>query len=546
MFVCLMFVPDAVLCVCWCWQDQITACTDDDACDNMPLVFQLSPDCFGCLVANGATGEEDTAPPIAPCLSSDSTSGESMCAEDEHVVSNTCVVCALGAANAPGDDPSGADTSCQPILCAEDEYVSSHACESCPPGMTRLAGDDATQEDTLCQPILCAEDEYVSSHACESCPPGMTRPAGDDATQEDTLCQPILCAEDEYVSSHACESCPLGMTRLAGDDATQEDTLCQPILCAEDEYVSSHACESCPPGMTRPAGDDATQEDTLCQPILCAEDEHVVSHICKPCPAGTINAAGDDATQEDTTCEPILKLVASTLVPAAITDVDAFKAEVAGSSGADGTVVEITHFEQEIETAASLPGSTADYETYEQQLVFRRGVATALGIGLESVSELAVAAGGDRRRLQSSVSVSYVILISDTSLAAEVADATQDTSAFVEALVTAVNDERSPENQIDLADVSVDEPSISTDIQYEVIIQTSDSDVVESVQAELSQTSVIAAALANLGVDVDASELVVQAIVACAHPIVEGYEVTQETSLLPGDAFAVTLNCVDG
>ena len=60
------------MCVCWCWQDQITACTDDDACDDMPLVFQLSPDCFGCLVANGATrGEEDTTPPIAPCLSSD-------------------------------------------------------------------------------------------------------------------------------------------------------------------------------------------------------------------------------------------------------------------------------------------------------------------------------------------------------------------------------------------------------------------------------------------------------------------------------------------
>ena len=44
----------------------------------MPLVFQLSPDCLGCLVASGPPGEEDSPPPIGPCLSSDLGPGSDM------------------------------------------------------------------------------------------------------------------------------------------------------------------------------------------------------------------------------------------------------------------------------------------------------------------------------------------------------------------------------------------------------------------------------------------------------------------------------------
>ena len=55
------------------------------------------------------------------------------CAKDEKVVGNACVACPAGEVNAAGDDPAGADTTCDPA-CAKDEKVVGNACVACEDG----------------------------------------------------------------------------------------------------------------------------------------------------------------------------------------------------------------------------------------------------------------------------------------------------------------------------------------------------------------------------------------------------------------------------
>ena len=69
------------------------------------------------------------------------------CAANFKVSSNNCVPCAVGAARAGGDDPSGADTNC---LCAVDHKVTDHRCVPCAAGRINRAQDDPTGPDTKC------------------------------------------------------------------------------------------------------------------------------------------------------------------------------------------------------------------------------------------------------------------------------------------------------------------------------------------------------------------------------------------------------------
>ena len=252
-----------------------------------------------------------------------------------------------------------------------------------------------------------------------------------------------------------------------------------------------------------------------------------------------------------------LKLVASTRVPMAVS-VDAFKSSVAAASGYSGAIVDVTHFEQRVEAAATFPGSSSDYDSAEAQAQFRQGVATALRVDLAAVSDITVSSGGagrrlldssgQLRRLQASVLISYVVTVADTSTAATVTTATQSTVAFAQTLVNAVNEERQAAGAplVDASQVSVEQPVITTDIQYEVVVRTSDTSVVSSIQTELRQASVIAAALsATLGITIDASALTVVATVACSRPAVQGYKFS-ETSVLPGPSFDVSALCAPG
>ena len=240
-----------------------------------------------------------------------------------------------------------------------------------------------------------------------------------------------------------------------------------------------------------------------------------------------------------------LKLVASMHVPVAVSDIEAFKDAVANASGTSGAVVEITDFRQRLEAAASFPGNASDYESPVVQEQFRMGVAAALEVDLAAVSDITVVTGAGRRLLESNVSISFVVTVADISSATAVATSTQSTTTFAQTLVHTVN-EAAGATLLHPDQVSVQEPMISTRIQYEVVVETSDTSVISSVQNELGQASVIAEALTvYLGVTVDASALTVDATVACRRPGVQGYEFS-ESSVLPGNRFNVTASCASG
>ncbi len=78
-----------------------------------------------------------------------------LCPTDWHVVDGACAPCPIGTTNAAGDDPTGADTSCDVAPCAVNQHVVSGACVPCPNGTMNVAGDDPAGADTACDPITC-------------------------------------------------------------------------------------------------------------------------------------------------------------------------------------------------------------------------------------------------------------------------------------------------------------------------------------------------------------------------------------------------------
>jgi len=228
------------------------------------------------------------------------------CSQGYHVENNVCVACLPGFSRSPGDDPTGADTTCHHVFCGTESFVSAHTCVACPPGTVNSpGGDDASGDDTSCDSVACGSDEHVVNHLCVLCDPGsVNSPGGDEASGPDTECTGILCGANEYVSNHECFPCPQGHINPPGTDATGPDTTCLPVLCGTGEYVQDHTCFPCPLGMTNvPGEDDASQGDTECTPIICGTNHHVINHACFACNPGTDNVpGGDDASGDDTEC----------------------------------------------------------------------------------------------------------------------------------------------------------------------------------------------------------------------------------------------------
>ena len=222
------------------------------------------------------------------------------------------------------------------------------------------------------------------------------------------------------------------------------------------------------------------------------EDECVAWTPCGP--DLPVSVAGSDTS--DQVCG--VRLVAVTIVPEAV-DLEQFSAHMAVASGAASMVtIVITSFEQTVTSATNVPGSVADYQSDAAQTQFRFGVALALEVDLSAISGLTVtdARRRQRRQLQdSTVTISYAVVLTDPTVAMAVATATKDTDAFTTALVQAVNDVGGGGLSLDVSSVTVELPTISTAIEYDIVIQTADVTAVSGVQERMQDTSVIALAL---------------------------------------------------
>jgi hypothetical protein len=253
------------------------------------------------------------------------------------------------------------------------------------------------------------------------------------------------------------------------------------------------------------------------------------------------------SSTRDQQCGVTHTVAASTAVPAAVQDIDAFKASII--SGMEGATVEITSFEQKAELEAQVPGTLADFASDAAKTQFRTGVAVALGVDLSAVSELTVTrgrrrrtaedasgatAGHGRRMLQAtgSVSIAYEVVVQDPLTAALIARATEDTTGFAQALAEAVND--SGVMTLDSSQMTVSAPAISTTIEYEVTVQTADAQVAAAIEAQLRDTTLLASALsAATGVTVSASDVVASASSVTTEPIETPAQVGGELSPVP-------------
>jgi hypothetical protein len=458
------------------------------------------------------------------------------------------------------DSAESADicTPCTPVASAAEgaaytcDTATTSRVSACAAGSYR----DSSAEADVCTPCVSVLDALEGSPVTcstgsdsriDSCAAGFFK----DGTGDADVCTP--CEEVANVAANATYTCS-----SAADSRVSS--------CGDGHFkVGSGTADVCTPWTTCGANAETQQEGTTTEDRVCVCSDGFFSSThaggafedCvawSACEEGLeVSIAG--TTSSDQVCG--LKLVASAVVPMAISDVDAFKAQIASESGSADAVVQITNFEQQVTSAATLPGSASEYESADAKTQFRTGVATALGVDLAAVSEITVTAGtgrrlldshssgGEARRLQDSVSISYVVTVTDITLAAQVAAATQDTGTFAGTLVAAVNDQRPADDQIDPTQVTVEAPAITTEIEYEVAVTTSDTSVIASVQAQLGQASVIAQALTNMGITVDASDLTVVATVACSRPTVQGYLYT-EASVLPGVGFDVSVTCAAG
>jgi len=286
----------------------------------------------------------------------------------------------------------------------------------------------------------------------------------------------------------------------------------------------------------------------------------------------------DGSTSRNQVCG--LKIAAALSVAAAV-EADAFKRAMkaaAEQDAGDGTTVEveITTFVQTVSSSASCPGTADMYESDAAQQQFRTGVKEAAGGGdLITVVNLCIdgqscsagvceacSAGrrllNSRRRLQT-VDITYDIVVDgDPEVAAEVAadvvTATANPATFATELATAINEAGDGNGLPVLAldEIVVSEATIETDIDYEIVVQTTDITVVNDVRAELDDPSQLAVALESaIAVEsggpgladlFDASSL--RAVVTCSRPDISGYSYT-ETNLDP-DEFDVTVTCASG
>jgi hypothetical protein len=113
---------------------------------------------------SSTTADPSTSTTSTTSDTDDPTEGVEPCLADQQVLANARVPCPPGTTNAAGDDPSGPDTSCDPIFCDANERVVANACVACPPNTTNEPGDDASGPDTSCVDVC----EAMLGTACDA------------------------------------------------------------------------------------------------------------------------------------------------------------------------------------------------------------------------------------------------------------------------------------------------------------------------------------------------------------------------------------------
>ena len=462
----------------------------------------------------------------------------------------------------PGADSSQPDACPACVSVANAEDGASYTCtgpsdsrvSGCAEGFSKVPGVDGAADQCLeaaatCEPVANAAEGATLTCTGETdsrvsaCAPGFFKTEGAAGAHDTcTACTPVQNAGDGTTLScttadnSRVDSCAAEHFKTVGADDSSHDT-CTPLTAcganAEETTpgtaTANRVC-GCTSGNYELTDGGATFGD--CAPWT-------------PCGDGMTVSITGTATK-DQVCG--LKVVAATSLPGAVSDIDAFKTQIAAAADAtDDVVVEVTSFEQKIESSAVMPGTAADYSDAAAEEQFKAGVAAALGTDPASITNFLATDSRrrlqSRRQLQATVSITYDVTTTDPAAAAAVATAATGTS-FAQALAQAVNEAGTALTPINPLEVTVYDPVTTTEIQYAIVVVTADPSAASGVQANLADTSALATALASavqVNAGVTLSSLTASAVVACQRPADAGY-LFVETSLDPA-AFAVTALC---
>lgn len=185
--------------------------------------------------------------------------------------------------------------------------------------------------------------------------------------------------------------------------------------------------------------------------------------------------------------------------------------------GIDATDIEVTAFEMNVVTSASLPCSSNGF-TEAMQDDFKAGVRLATGatdVTIDSVS------GCDRRRRMTEATsrrrladadIDYTVKITEASAADSLAVIMANTTSFSESLITQINAGGGlGGSTLSASDISVATPTIETAITYEVAVpSTGDSNQIKDIasdSATMLDVVQTAAAAVPISQTIDASDL---------------------------------------
>ena len=157
----------------------------------------------------------------------------------------------------PGNEISSDSGWCEPNIhnlstitcdlpCSQNKYVENGVCTPCPPGTRNESGDDPSGNNTTCEPITCNENEYVQNNVCTPCATGTIREAGDLANGADTICESTTCGENQRVQNNECIDCPENTYSSGGHNRHGINTHCikGEGLCGEWNIIASRGLSS--------------------------------------------------------------------------------------------------------------------------------------------------------------------------------------------------------------------------------------------------------------------------------------------------------------
>jgi hypothetical protein len=170
------------------------------------------------------------------------------------VANHDCIDCRKGTQNTAGDSRAGEDTVCYSILCGENQVVVNNECVYCAIFSGRAAGANAGGPDS----VSLGPDEMC--HLPTTC----NNKIDDAKCANMVLKQGKLCDMQDETGEWMRKYCQVRCNTCVSVESPKSLG-----TCANDQRVKTHACVQCPFGQNGAAYQPMSGPDTQCVLPLC-------------------------------------------------------------------------------------------------------------------------------------------------------------------------------------------------------------------------------------------------------------------------------------